>query len=88
VRLGEERFLVHREQHLLLDVAGDAHGEDATVFDTRLLRIDALEPGPGEVPACHAEHEPAFVLCRAGKRQRDAPDVRLGRQLYITTRRR
>ena len=75
MRLGEEHLRIHREQHALRKVVGDANGDDPWIRFPRLLRIDTLEPPPDVVSAVGAKDEVAGILGCAWQRERDATDV-------------
>jgi hypothetical protein len=62
VRLGEERTRASGEQHVLLGEVADSDGEDAQVGHTRLLRMNAFHPDPGDT----------FALALVGDGKRDA----------------
>lgn len=79
MRLGEEDLAVHREQHLLVDVVRDARDEDFGIRHAALLRIDSFLPKPEVLLAVDEEAEVVGALDRAWERERDTPDVALGR---------
>jgi hypothetical protein len=65
VRLSEEDFAVRREEHLLVQIVGDAHRDHVRIGNTSLLRVDSLEPDPDELFSVDEETKVLRILGRA-----------------------
>jgi hypothetical protein len=83
VRLCEEDLAVRREKYLLVEIIRDSHGDHVGVRHASLLRLNPLEPDPGELLSLDEETKAVWILACFRQREGDLANVALARHSYI-----